>query len=889
MKRLSFFFAFICLALFSFGQVQGQTISLNNVDGLSFGHLDKIECGQPVVFYFKVDNLGANSFAGSANGFRIYSPNGATWSPGFTVDTLISGCFPPPCETTIDTVWYGEFLDSGLPPGMVWKGADPQVYDGGLFINSFSEDGAGADTVGFAGFNQTTGTGIYSTFSADPAWSITIASTDCADTNLTICIDSSYYPPSGKWLWADGIQVEPAWDGPHCYDIFKTPNLAPVADCGSISDPTNFNHCQVATVNLSASDVEGDFPLTWTTNVGTLQNSNANGTSIQLVFTAPPGSKAGCTTATVTVQDTFGGSDDCTFDLCWTNNAPTLTGCGDTTPVGRGNSATNDVNGSDPDGCDVAGLTYSIASVVPAPVGTYSVDANGTVTFNTDVADAPVDQVFTFNVCVSDGNLQTCCDVYFNVLAVEPFTLQIEKTHGSFQGQHETVDVTLTTGSLEIGGFDILIAYDASALNFVKAIPGPHFYAPGECRWEYFTYRFSAFGNCGSICPSGMLRVTGIAETNNGPAHPVCFDYTVPEVLFSLDFLVTDDRTLECTYVPIRFVWFDCGDNTLSSVTGDSLFISRFVYEFDLGGEITDNDYAWGYPTYAGAQDADCFVDPEKHPYRFIDFFNGGVDIACAESLDARGDINLNEIANEIADAVLFSRYFIYGLGVFVTNMPGQIAATDVNADGLALSVADLVYQIRIIVGDANPFPKLNPVEINYTVNNGTVAVDQKVGAAFVEVDGQADVVALASNMETQYAYDVESNTTRILVFSMEEGQTFEGEFLRVTGDVLNIEMATYEGTPVVAHKLPTNFALNQNYPNPFNPSTNISFNLPVRSDITLTIHNVTGQKVAEFSGSYEAGEHVIEWNASQYASGIYFYKLNTESFSDTKRMVLVK
>jgi hypothetical protein len=335
-------------------------------------------------------------------------------------------------------------------------------------------------------------------------------------------------------------------------------------------------------------------------------------------------------------------------------------------------------------------------------------------------------------------------------------------------------------------------------------------------------------------------------------------------------------------------VWFDCGDNTLSSVTGDSLFISRFVYEYDLGGEITNNNDAWGYPTYSGAQDVDCFVDPVKRPYRFIDFFNGGVDIACAESLDARGDINLNEIANEIADAVLFSRYFIYGLGVFTINMQGQIAATDVNADGLALSVADLVYQIRVIVGDANPFPKLNPVEVNYTVNNGTIAVDQKVGAAFVEVDGMADVVAL-SNMTTEYAYDAESNTTRILVYSMDKGATIEGEFLRVTGDVLNIEMATYEGTPVVAHKLPTDFALNQNYPNPFNPSTNISFNLPVRSDISLTIHNVTGQKVAEFSGSYEAGEHVIEWNASQFASGIYFYKLTTNDFTSTKRMVLVK
>ena len=896
MKRASFFLALICLALFSFGHVYGQggSMYLYNVTGLSVGTLDSIECGQPVEFQIGLSNPGGDfTINGSANGFRVYSPDGANWTPSFYIDTTYIQ-FPSP-DTKYDTTWYGKWLNTGLTPPLVWKGADPQIYDGGLFVVTYDVDASmgvpgGADTVGFSGYDQTTGLGIFGGLTANPAFRIKLASTDCADTGKMICLDSSYFPPSGKWLWSDGSSYGPTWDGIHCYYLYKTPNLPPVIDSNAIGAQVNFNHCAVLTVHMTASDNEMDYPLSWTTDVGTLQNSNSDGTGIDLVFTAPPGSKAGCTTATVTTTDTFGNSDTYSFDMCWTNNAPTLTGCGDHTKVGRGNSATNDVDGADPDACDNSSLTYSINSVTPTPTGTYSIDGNGTVTFNTAVADAPTDQTYTFNVCVSDGDQETCCDVYFDVLAVEPFTLQIEKTHNSIQGTHETVDVTLETGSLEIGGFDILIAYDASALNFQSAVGGPHFYGTySDCHWEYFTYRFSAFGNCGGICPSGKLRVTGIAETNNGPAHPTCYDFTPGTVLFSLDFLVTDDRTLECSYVPIRFVWFDCGDNTLSSSTGDSLFISRFVYEYDLGGEITNNNDPYGYPTYAGAQDDDCFTNEIKHPYRFIDFINGGVDIACAESLDARGDINLNEIPNEIADAVLFSRYFVYGLGVFTTNMQGQIAATDVNADGLALSVADLVYQIRIIVGDANPFPKLNPVQVNYTVDNGTIAVDQPVGAAFVEVQGNGDVVALAPNMETDYAYNTESNTTRILVWSKEKGQTFDGEFLRVNGNVLNIEMATYDGAPVVANKLPTDFALNQNYPNPFNPTTTISFNLPVRSDVTLAIYNVTGQKVADFSGTYDAGQQEVVWDATNFASGIYFYKLTTDNFTATKRMVLVK
>jgi len=61
------------------------------------------------------------------------------------------------------------------------------------------------------------------------------------------------------------------------------------------------------------------------------------------------------------------------------------------------------------------------------------------------------------------------------------------------------------------------------------------------------------------------------------------------------------------------------------------------------------------------------------------------------------GDINLNGVPNEVADAVLYTKYFIYGLQVFCIDQQAQIMETDTNADGLRLTVGDLVYQIRII------------------------------------------------------------------------------------------------------------------------------------------------------------------------------------------------
>jgi len=89
---------------------------------------------------------------------------------------------------------------------------------------------------------------------------------------------------------------------------------------------------------------------------------------------------------------------------------------------------------------------------------------------------------------------------------------------------------------------------------------------------------------------------------------------------------------------------------------------------------------------------------------------------------------------------------------------------------------------------------------------------------------------------------------------------------------------------------LPETYALNQNYPNPFNPNTEINFDIPTRSHTTLKVYNILGQEVETLvDEELSQGRYVAEWDASMYSSGIYFYKLNSEDFVDTKKMVLVK
>jgi hypothetical protein len=95
-----------------------------------------------------------------------------------------------------------------------------------------------------------------------------------------------------------------------------------------------------------------------------------------------------------------------------------------------------------------------------------------------------------------------------------------------------------------------------------------------------------------------------------------------------------------------------------------------------------------------------------------------------------------------------------------------------------------------------------------------------------------------------------------------------------------------------VNFEAPASLALDQNYPNPFNPSTNISFEIPVKSNVLIKIYNVLGSEVAVLLNEEKSpGKYQVEFNASHFASGIYFYSLNTNQDKPAiiKKMILLK
>jgi photosystem II stability/assembly factor-like uncharacterized protein len=97
-------------------------------------------------------------------------------------------------------------------------------------------------------------------------------------------------------------------------------------------------------------------------------------------------------------------------------------------------------------------------------------------------------------------------------------------------------------------------------------------------------------------------------------------------------------------------------------------------------------------------------------------------------------------------------------------------------------------------------------------------------------------------------------------------------------------------GVNQISSNVPGVFMLYQNYPNPFNPVTNIKYDVPYKTRVTLKIYDVTGREVEILVNEVQnAGTYNVDWNAEKYASGIYFYKLESGEFAKTKKMVLIK
>ena len=142
-------------------------------------------------------------------------------------------------------------------------------------------------------------------------------------------------------------------------------------------------------------------------------------------------------------------------------------------------------------------------------------------------------------------------------------------------------------------------------------------------------------------------------------------------------------------------------------------------------------------------------------------------------------------------------------------------------------------------------------------------------------------------NDEQQYALQFLSENSKLKTIELKG----TGQMTLNTADLIIMKLVMFGS---LAIELPKEFALHQNYPNPFNPTTRIKYDLPKESKVILKVYNLLGQEVITLLDEIQdAGFKSIEWNASDFPSGVYIYRLSAEaegkSFMDVKKVVLLR
>ena len=171
-------------------------------------------------------------------------------------------------------------------------------------------------------------------------------------------------------------------------------------------------------------------------------------------------------------------------------------------------------------------------------------------------------------------------------------------------------------------------------------------------------------------------------------------------------------------------------------------------------------------------------------------------------------------------------------------------------------------------------------------LTDGTqVTVDSPCIALLTKQDGGYDVsIADPECTDKDVTVTLKGNTgdTKEVIFDLPDGL--------FAGKTLTMSVSIKTGGVGINDISPGDYTLAQNSPNPFNPATSIPFRLSRGSQLSLAVYNITGEKVAELAkGRFSAGEHAVTWDASDYASGVYFYRIASADFVKTRKMMLVK
>lgn len=768
----------------------GITASLS---GPGAGPENTINCNQPVTFNINLDNSTGEFIWGMTNGYRMYSPDGATWLP--------------PVSDTVGGL--GAYLD------------------GGVFINEFSVDGMGADTIGLGGFFMFAD-GI------PPGYNQTVLTittqVGCNDSGKTLCLDSSFYPPVSVWLWStSGGDYTPAWGGPYCFDIVHN---EPPPDAGWVT----LDH---VTGSIGGDSIAAEMPVTFH-----LRMTNTTGLPIE--------------------------------------------------------GFTNGFRVYSPDGAQWGTSWGDTAGTPLFPLMDGGLFINE---FSTDGMGADTVAFAGFRI------FQPGIPAGFDAVT---FSIHIGPIPPSYIGQHICLDSSYFPPA---GAW--LWSAASGTLNLPPNWSGPHCFTivPGAdslgSPTDSLIVPSVVTGPCNAVQPVAVK----LTQPIKGASIPLAIPPGLVVEDISFDGLITEGWNYNVAQIKpdSGFIYV-----ALANSHGDMIppgehvvFRVHFRHEgnCDTAAFVRWNTALHGDPTrhllFADAANFDLEAG--------FDFYRDFTIVPeyLPGDFDGDGDVLITDLTG-IADHL-----FLGGPAACVRN------AMDMNGSCTGPNIADLTYLVDYLfvggpapvcgcLGSGPAMAKITAdIKIGSSYENGqtTIAIETPITLRGVQLElignsGGIPTSLLGTDIDLIYGAD--GSVLTIGLLDLDGSATIEAgtrQIIRIEGEYRVSEAVVSDAqhqdfTATIAGKLdglPDDFALEQNYPNPFNPTTEIGFSLPHAAEVRLEVFNVMGQRVTVLADrAFEAGHQVVQWHGTDdhgsfVASGVYFYRLETRGFTETKKMLLLK
>ncbi|MEE2859086.1 MAG: C25 family cysteine peptidase [Candidatus Neomarinimicrobiota bacterium] len=319
-------------------------------------------------------------------------------------------------------------------------------------------------------------------------------------------------------------------------------------------------------------------------------------------------------------------------------------------------------------------------------------------------------------------------------------------------------------------------------------------------------------------------------------------------------------------------------DNTLmgqyQTATDGSSPWTYVSYDVSAG----EHTFKWSYVKDAAGGSTDC-ENTDCEDAAWID------DVifppAYVESEGMAGDVNMDQIVN-ILDVVVIIN--------MILGMENENMLADMNADG-NINIQDIILVINLILSDdLSRNNTINKAEIKMSSNKMIISANNSM--AGLELHTAGDYVITKKNLPKGWEFFKNNHT--IIMVDIEGRKEFNSIEMEFDGELIinNNIISDWHGNGISASiiEMPKKVTLHSIYPNPFNPIASINYELSKKDNVNISIYNLSGQLMETlFNDLQNSGMHFIEWNASNYPSGMYFVSMKTSNESFHQKLMLMK